>query len=577
MKRHPRLLLAIGAAIIALALLPGIGASLAQAQDGADEAPSSPIAQRQGPLRGITWEKPDVKIHAERDLREMSRIGVEAVRTGPVHDESLLALTDSLGLALFVDLPIEELPARRLLDTLDHASAVLDSILILAQQHSSIRHIGLARYFDSTDSTSCGPIQTLANRARQHGPPNLQVYYVTRFLESDRCAAHVDFVLFDARGREAPIRALHRWRAVEQTTPLGIAALGVWVREDTLSGLRVPNSPEVQARYFEDTLPTLLSDTLSIPLPAVFVYRWRDIQLRKPSTAHNIRSPYVEPFGLHTRTNVRRPAFDVVEGIFTGSRDTFAFRAGKPLSDGAPWTILFGWGVVILLGAFYALSPRFRHMVPRYFTAHFFYRDAVREGRDVLFSASTVLLISLGAAFGVTLSVLLEYIREAPAVSIAVGWLPIGMQDVVVTLLAQPWVLVILAACTYAVGVISWTIILALISRRRYPIAPGQALMLVVWPRWPLLLVMLAAIVFATSNNPTPTAAALIAGSWIVLSMAAMVRAVVDFVLVARVSPSLAVPAFVLYPGIAVFALALIVLSRFGSEMRFLWHLATRG
>jgi hypothetical protein len=388
----------------------------------------------------------------------------------------------------------------------------------------------------------------------------------------------VDFVLADVRDFEDPIAPLRRWDGTlnNRSTPLGIGSMGVGVRNDTLSGLRVPFSPEAQARYFERYLPVVLSDTLSLSIPVVFVYRWRDIQRSYLSTTRDLDAPYGQRYGLHAQENVQRPAKTVVEAIFTGSRETFAFRSGRLPQDHAPLTTFLGWGVFLLLATFYALTPRVRHMVPRYFSAHFFYRDAVREGRDVLFGASTVLLTALGAAFGLTMSVILNVLRETEAFMVAAAWLPRSMQDVVVTILSEPLVLIVLSGCAYAVGMILWTIILSLVSVRGYRISSGQALMLVLWPRWPLLIIMGAAMVLASPPYASTEAALLLAGGWILFSAVAAARTVVDFVLVTRIPIPFTLPCIIFNPGILVTVVVLLTLLPFGPELRYLWHVATR-
>jgi len=540
--------------------------------------PDSIRAPRQSPLRGMVWEAPAYRIRAEEDLRQMHRAGVEAIRAGIIRDHGLLRLADTLGVSLYIDLPISRITSRRLNDTLDYASAVLDTVLGLAQIHPSIRHIGLARHIDSSDSTACSYFRNLAERARRSGPSGTQVYYLTRFVASDRCAETVDLVLGDVRDRDDPVAPLRRWNtaAESRSTPLGIGSLGWWVRNDTLSGLRVPSSPEAQARSFERYLPILFSDTLSVSLPAVFVFRWRDIQRQVLTSTRDLETPFTERYGLHARENIERPAKEVVEGIYTGRRETFAFRSGRTLQNHAPLTTFFGWGVILLLALFYALTPRFRHMVPRYFSAHFFYRDAVREGRDVLFGASTVLLIALGAAFGLTLSVILNVLRESQALVVAVAWLPRSMQDVVITLLADSWVLIVLAGCAYAVGIILWTIVLSLVSKRGYRISSGQSLMLVLWPRWPLLLVMAASMVLGSSSTTSSQAVLILAAGWGLASALAAIRTIVDFVLVTRVPIPFTLPCLLFNPGVVVTLVILFLLLPFGPEGRYLWHLATR-
>lgn len=500
-------------------------------------------------------------------------MGVEAVRTNVIRKGDVLTLADTLGIDLYIDLPLSRLPAQRLRDTLGYATAVLDTVLGLAQIHPSIRHIGLARHFDATERTACELLNRLAQHARREGPPGTMVYYLTRFAASDQCSDVVDFVLLDVRDRDDPVEFL---RGRTQDKEIGVGALGRWVRGDTLRGLRVSSSPEAQARYFERFLPILLSDTLSFSPRVVFVHRWRDIRLPYPSTAHDLDEPNWQRYGLHTVQGVERPAFEVVKGIYTNGQTTFAFPSGEPARRGAPWTTLFGWSVVALLGAFYALSPRFRHMLPRYFAARFFYRDAVREGRDVLFGASAVLLISLSAAFGLTISVIAEVLRATAPFVTAVRWLPDTGQNVVVTLLAEPFVLVVLAGCAYAVAIILWTTVLSLLSRRRFQIAPGQAMMLVVWPRWPLLFVMLASMVIASIGSVTPRAVLILAGAWVVVSALAIGRALIDFIIVTRVPLYLLLPALILNPGIIAAAVLALLMLPVYPELQYLWNMATK-
>ncbi len=553
-------------------LLLVFAAFVVQSAYGQVESDRSARRTSAGPVRGVVWEMPSRTEVAVRDLSEMHRIGVEAVRTSVIRNAEVLTLADTLDIDFYVDLPIARFPAKRLRDTLDYAAAVLDTVLGLAQIHPSIRHIGLARHVDVTDSVACAAIERLADRARREGPSGTQVYYVTRFTTSDQCAQAVDFVLVDVRDRDNPIAPFRARRS----GAVGVGALGIWVRSDTLGGLRVPSSPQAQARYFEEFLPILLSDTLSFAPRVVFVHRWRDVRLSNPRTAHDLDDPYIQRYGLRTFEGVKRPAYEVVKGIYTNEQMTFAFYAGSASTGGAPWTTFFGWGVIALLGTFYALSPRFRHMLPRYFGARFFYRDAVREGRDVLFGASTVLLIATSAACGLTVTVIVDVLRMTEPFGTAVLWLPRRTQDVVVTLLAEPYALLVLAGCAYAVAMILWTTVLSLLSTRRYPIAPGQALMLVVWPRWPLLILMLAAMVVASIGSVTPIVVLILGAAWILVSVLAVGRALMDFVLVTRIPIYLLIPAVILNPGVVAAIVLTVIVLPIQPELWFLWNMAAK-
>ena len=522
-----------------------------------------------GPDRGVTWSRPPTFEASVQDLWEMWHSGVTAVRTGIIRDERILTFADTIGLRFYIDLPVRHLAAPRVLDTLGFATALVDTIAGLARRHRSIKAIGLASYSETTDSTACEYFRRLSRRADAAG--GLDTYYVTTFVAGDQCADAVDLVLIDVRDQSNPMLPLRRWARGGKDVPFGIAALGVWVRTDTLSGLNVPMSPERQARYFEENLPVLLSDTMSVRPRVVFVHGWRDHKLTYAAAGRDLIDPFFDHYGLHTAGGAPRPALDVVKGIYTGSQTVFAFKGGKRVSEGVRWPTPLGWGVILLLGTFFALSPRFRHMIPRYFRAHFFYREAVREGRDVQFGASAVLLTSLGAAAGIITAVVLSRIKDTEAFVLALSWLDRAAQNAMATLASEPLILTVLVGCVYALATILWTVVLSLVSRRKYRISPGQGLMLIVWPLWPLLLVMLAAMVIA--NEPTVEIEIVLglAAAWLVISVFAMLRTTFDFALVTRVPVYMLIPVLLFHPGVIAVALAYLFLIPEEAELNFLW------
>lgn len=525
--------------------------------------------------KGMVWSVPDGEARAIQDLREMKDAGVEAVRTGLFHDDELLELADTLGLNLYLDLPLARLPARRLLDTLGYARTVLDSALALAETHPSVTAVGLARYSDTSDMTACGYFEVLTDMVQRRAP-HLQTYYLTRFTEHDVCGSSVDLVLADVSGSRDPVGSLEELAAGQPSATVGVGAFGTWVRRDTLAGLRVPGSPQQQARYFERHLPALLTGTPAVSPAVVFVYRWRDARTPFVNTAENLDRPQSQPYGLHGFDGRTRPAFRVVSGIYTGEQRVFAFERGEEPPASASWITLLGWAVIVALAVFYALSPRFRHMVPRYFQAHFFFREAVREGRDVLFGISILLLGALGTACGLVWHVVIEAVRTTDAFVLAVQWMPPATQTFVASIIARPLVFVVLLACVYIIGQLVWTFILSALSRKKYKVAPSQVLMLVLWPKWPLFLVMVAAMVAATLEMPNLYPIAGIAGAWMLFSGLAVIRTIIDLVSVTRMPIWMVLPAVVLSPGAAVAAFAATLAVTYGPEVDFLMHAALR-
>jgi precorrin-6x reductase len=160
------------------------------------------------PLRGASWDPPPDPSAAAEELLDMRAFGIEAIRMPFIDDETILSTADRGGLMLFLDLPVANMPAPLLRDTLAFAEQRMRALLALAARHPSIYAVGLARGVDTSEPRACAYFERLAEQARAAG---LLTYYRTRFIERDRCAGAVDLVLLDARDRR-PERLLARWR-----------------------------------------------------------------------------------------------------------------------------------------------------------------------------------------------------------------------------------------------------------------------------------------------------------------------------------------------------------------------------
>lgn len=520
--------------------------------------------------RGVVWDPPTDPVQAEATMRQMHAMGVNAIRMPLLRDERLLTLADTLGLHLFQELPLDYLSAEALRDTLGYATRLLELVLNDARAHPSVRHIGLARHSDTSDSTACAFFEQLTRRVREQGPEGSQTFYLTSFTDADRCADAVDLVLLDVRDAEAPLAALAGWQG-----PVGIGALGTWVSRKG-EGVRRAHTAEAQARYLETHLGALLEAPGSLAT-AVFVYRWRDKQTARPDLRADITSPYHHRYGLFDASGTARPAAAVVEGIYTGAQAVFALPTGAPPAPSAVWSVLMGWGVVILLGVSYAVSPRLRFMAPRFFIAPGFYRESIREGRDIILWTSVTMLVVMALSVGVWGTLLLEVLRHTEAFHVLYREVPLGLQTTGATLLAQPWLLVLLLGCIYALGVAVWATLLAVAARNRHPLVPGQVLMLVLWPTWPMLLLMVGAMVVRLLPPDDAVYGALgLLGAGILTALYAHARALFDYRNVTRASGALSLILAFASP----FTLFLIIggfsLLEVREQVSLVWHLFTR-
>lgn len=524
------------------------------------------------PVTGVVWTPPEQVERARADLRAMAARGVQAVRTPIVRDERLLRLADSLGLQWYQDLPLAYLDATAAADTLGALRVQLDRLLVTAERHAAVRYIGLAQNVDTSDPAMCAVLRQLAARVAREGPAGMRTYYVTPFAApNDQCAEAVDLVLLDTRTRPHPAQWLARWQRARPGTPVGIGALGTWVRGDTLGGLAVPHSPEAQARYLERQLGRTVTDTVQTPPAAVFVYRWRD------AVEGQSRDGVARPYGLHTSDGRARPAAEVMAGYFTGAQTVFAFRSGTPPAPSAPWLTLLGWALVALLAFAYFREPRLQNMVSRYFGAHNFYQESVREGRDVLVGSTLVVLAGATAGFGALAAVTAQAYQEVPAVHWALRALPDALHASASLFVYYPWRAGSALAAGYVAGVLVWMGGLIGVGRYGRSLTAGQALMLVVWPQWPLWLVLAAAL---TVPSLTPEGGrAILPWLWgatggLMLWMAGRITA--DVSTVARVPGALVAAAALVSPlALAAGTLAVLV-GWYDVPVSLVVHLLTR-
>lgn len=523
---------------------------------------ASPAAQPadSAMVRGVVWRQPDSLGAALQDLRAMRDAGVEAVRTDLVTRAPVLRTADLLGLAVYQDLGVADLPAARLADTLAYAERTLREALALAERHPSVRGFGMAHFADTSTLAACGYFRALTEIVRSEGGPGLRTYYTTRFLRDDACAGAVDFVLLDARG-EDPAALVERWRQFRRT-PVGLGAFGAAVDDEVDGGYRTPRSAAAQARFLEDGLGAL--EAMAEPPVAVFVFRWRD----------GVEAPY----GLLGPEGAARPALGVVRGFFTGRQRVFAFDAGEaPIArEGAPTFVLMGWLVALLLAAMLWLAPRFRQLVPRYFTRHAYYREALQRGRSVEGWAVLGAAGALVLAAGVLGAMVLQTAAATDVLEAMIGGLEPVVQARVLQVLGEPLAAVLLVGVAYVLWLLLNMVWLFVLTGRRHRIRPGQALTLAVWSRWAVFVLMLVAVLVTIEPDVSVRWVPLLLGLWFAVEVVAAVRMLFDFGRVTRVPLPRAVLAGFGVPLLLGLGVVLVVLVVARPEAAYLWNLAMK-
>lgn len=535
-------------------------------------SPRGPLAAWPRALAGMVWSAPDDRAAALDELLAMRRTGVRVVRTGLIADTLVLRAGDLLGLSFYQDLPIANLPAPALLDTLAYAERLLGESLARAQGYQSARHYGLTLYSDTSDPRARPYFERLASLAQTQGPDGVQVYYLSRFPASDRCAALVDLVLLDARDGN-PAAVLAQWRE-RQETPAGIGSFGAPVRPGRDGGWRLPGTQASQARILESGLGGLLEG----PPPAVFfVHRWRDG--RADAALDQRAEVQGVGYGMLDEDGRSRLALDVVAGFYTGTQRVFAFDAGTtaPEARTAAPLVLMGWLIIIGLGLLYGFAPRFGTLASRYFGRHDLYRESIQRGYDLNAGLNVALGLGLVIAAGIVGAASLRGLGRTDALATAISGWAAENQARLTDLLGIPFALVGVIALLYVLWLLFNMIWLLILAGRRYRIRPPQALTLVIWSRWSVFALMVGAMLLATMPPRTATAfVPVLLFSALIAEVVATGRMLVDFGNVARVPMQRAVLVGYWAP-LGAIATVLLVGFLFGrAELGFLWHLATR-
>lgn len=442
------------------------------------------------------------------------------------HQEQVWAEADSAGIDVWLDLPLSYRSAQQLRRSSGSLRPAIRDLSMKAASHSAVRAIGLGQSLDTTHPETCAILDDWATTVRDVRAARF-LYYVTPFgPEADRCTSVVDGILLDVRDRSDVTAYLEEWKT-QADVPVGIGAAGTWVDRGAASGLSVPHSREWQARVLETLLTSLIPD-LDNPLRAVqtteedgetvstvFVVRWED----GPSTLQRA-------YGVHTGRGDARPAADVLSGVYLGTQRVFAFPAGTAPGPDAPWAVLLGWLIVGVVAVTYARRPLFRRATTRYFMAHAFYCESIREGRETMPVVNLWMLGAVSIATGVVAAVVMGVLQPRMIAEHVVAALGPVLGGGVETMMLRPVLAGASVTGTVLLLLVLWAAIIGVSVRQSTPLRADQVMMLVIWPCWPALVWMGAALVAASAGATTSTAGllALLSGTTAVTATIRVLR-----------------------------------------------------
>lgn len=474
---------------------------------------------------GPAWTPPADADSARASLERIRRLGFTVVRVAPGVSRDLRAWAARLGVRFYVDLPLAYLTASQLTDTLGYVTRMADS-LRASGADSTLAGIGLGSNHATRSTATCDALQQAAQSVRQR-LPRTTVYYQTAFAD-DACPPEAGLPLLDLRDSDESGQRWADWKAAH---PDRRAALllgrAVYPGEE---GLRADHSPERAARLLETTFNALVSDTTQ---PAfILLHRWTTIGQ--------------DPYGLLTDDGLDSTPLTAAADAAQGIPSSPALVAGTVHPNRrADWLRVGGWALVLMIGLAFSSMLRMRQLTERFFTASGFFREDVRGSRDGLRLQTAVFATLLLACGAVAVTQLLLVLNDTPASGylrhVVGGAIPFGAVTawlLPLGLIGAGWIVLLVIGLSFT-----------LLSRGRHSFTMGQALMIQAWPRWPLVLLLIAALVVPSLPTDYLGGAALaLLVVWALIAVGATVHAALTFSSITNTTTPVALLVVLLHP-----------------------------
>lgn len=490
---------------------------------------------------GVTWRAPASGVRA--DLRRVHEVGFTAVRTAAPVPEVALDEADRLGLSVYAELPLDYATASDLAEAQAALLRQIADLGALARRHPSLTHVGLARRPAAFDPRVCARLRRLAEAVRR---AHLVSYVVVDHRDSRVCSG-TGLVFVETTGR---VRA--------EAAPADGWIVGASVVPGR-HGVQHEGSPQQQAR--------VLADALRATAAPVFVRQWRDGSDLGEDNPRRLR------YGLLDADGRPRLAFNVVSELLHGRRDGFAYAGGgmpvRPSSAPTVWL----WVALALVGGVFAAETRLQAIVGRFFRSPTFFRDSVRDARGTMVGATLGHWVALSLVEGVFVATLLGALSRLPVFDALLARLPGVVGAGLAALMQRPGLLVLFVAVLFAVLTGLWAYAFVLAARRRYHLSLWQAVMLIVWHRWAMLPLAVAALVVCGPGASSATLA-LFALAFAAVEGWGALRSALDLMLMTRLPVWVGVALFL---GPPLLGLALGFATLGSDERALLAHLLQLG
>lgn len=279
-----------------------------------------------------------------RDLLLARSAGANAVRFTDIPHPLTFELCDSLGLLVFVELPVRNVPAALLSQSAfeQQAELIMQETLAWAQFHPSVVGYGLGEGLDVSDVRVEQYVKTLATVIKSHSQS--LVYFVPKSLESAAAWRYADFIAFtdyslSLEGFKQLGEAAKNLASAEK--PVLLLGYGVPAQPNNHNGYSDPRSLEYQAKFLLDRFRWLEENyNQQQPIGGGFAYTLCDYHLAiAPIVQASEPDPYLATFGLCTLQREKKSSFQMLATLYLGER-AFNPPVGQAQKEFSPVLIL---------------------------------------------------------------------------------------------------------------------------------------------------------------------------------------------------------------------------------------------
>jgi hypothetical protein len=369
-------------------------------------------------LKGVVWHEDSQRFGAslsyeqmEKDVVRIKSLGANAVRFAfhPPHPY-MLNLCSRYGLAVFEEIPVCDVPADLLSNEGFQAAAEsrIGEMIDRDGAYPCVAAWGIGEQFDSADKRAAQFAAKMKSAVRSLD--DRPVYYGSRMLVNDRCAAAVDFVGITIPPSDLKIfrRQMAEWKNKHSSQPVIILGYGKGVDQNNRGGYTDPMSQESQARFFLQHYAAIKE----LNIAGSFISAFADWRADRPLMTFGIGDYSVYPTGLLSESREKRLAYDVVRALYNDERvgaiPSGNYRAGFPFVH-----VLTGLFVIIFIGYLYTTNHRFGESLKRCLLRSYNFFADLRDLHSVSVQHTLITAVFISITFaGLVSSILLHYRDE---------------------------------------------------------------------------------------------------------------------------------------------------------------------